>query len=65
MAEKVQAMFKGEKINITEGRSVLHVALRMPKGEKLQVDGADVVSEVHQVLDRIKTFSEKIRNGRV
>ncbi|CDI80540.1 glucose-6-phosphate isomerase, putative [Eimeria acervulina] len=63
VAEKVQAMFKGEKINITEGRSVLHVALRMPKGEKLQVDGADVVSEVHQVLDRIKTFSEKIRNG--
>lgn len=61
--EKIKAMFRGEKINTTEGRSVLHVALRMPKGQTLIVDGKNVVEEVHAVLDKIKTFSEKIRNG--
>jgi glucose-6-phosphate isomerase len=61
--EKIEAMFKGEKINITENRAVLHVALRAPKGESIVVDGADVVPEVHAVLDKMAAFSEKIRSG--
>lgn len=56
-------MFSGEKINSTEKRSVLHVALRMPKGKQLKVGDKDVVAEVHKVLDQIKDFSNKIRNG--
>src|ERR1700729_435173 len=57
------AMFSGEKINITEKRAVLHVALRAPKGEKIVVDGADVVPAVHEVLDRMSAFSDRIRSG--
>lgn len=63
VVDKVQQMFQGEKINSTEKRSVLHVALRMPKGKQLKVGGEDVVAEVHKVLDQIKDFSNKIRNG--
>ncbi|HXW80154.1 MAG TPA: glucose-6-phosphate isomerase, partial [Acidimicrobiales bacterium] len=57
------AMFAGEKINVSEGRSVLHVALRMPKGTSLIVDGVDVVAEVHRVLDQMAVFANKIRSG--
>ena len=60
---RIEAMFSGEKINTTEGRSVLHVALRAPKGEQIFADGKDVVPEVHEVLDRMAAFSEKIRSG--
>jgi len=56
-------MFAGERINVSENRSVLHVALRMPKGTSLVVDGTDVVAQVHEVLDRMAEFSEKIRSG--
>ena len=57
------AMFAGERINVSENRSVLHVALRMPKGTSLVVDGTDVVAEVHEVLDRMADFATKIRTG--
>src|SRR5215831_16960669 len=57
------AMFAGERINVSENRSVLHVALRMPKGTSLVVDGTDVVAEVHQVLDRMARFATRIRSG--
>ena len=56
-------MFRGERINVSENRSVLHVALRMPKGTSLVVDGVDVVAEVHEVLDRMAAFSERVRSG--
>ncbi|AKU24309.1 glucose-6-phosphate isomerase [Massilia sp. NR 4-1] len=57
------AMFAGEKINLTEHRSVLHTALRMPRGKQLIVDGQDVGADVHAVLDRIKAFSDRVRAG--
>src|SRR5262245_63816238 len=57
------AMFAGERINVSENRSVLHVALRMPKGASLVVDGTDVVAEVHEVLDRMAAFATRIRSG--
>jgi glucose-6-phosphate isomerase len=60
---RLDAMFSGEKINITEKRAVLHVALRAPKGEKIIVDGEDVVPAVHEVLDRMSAFSDRIRSG--
>jgi glucose-6-phosphate isomerase len=63
VAERRDAMFAGEKINVTENRAVLHVALRAPKGERIEVDGEDVVPEVHEVLDRMSDFSERIRSG--
>jgi glucose-6-phosphate isomerase len=56
-------MFSGEHINVSEDRAVLHVALRMPKGRSLIVDGEDVVNQVHEVLDRMADFSERIRSG--
>jgi glucose-6-phosphate isomerase len=59
----IEAMFTGHKINITEKRAVLHVALRAPKGEKIVVDGEDVVPAVHEVLDRMATFSDRVRSG--
>jgi glucose-6-phosphate isomerase len=59
----IDAMFRGDKINLTENRSVLHVALRMPKGTKLIVDGKDVVADVHEVLDRMAAFCDRVRNG--
>ena len=60
---KIDAMFRGDKINITEGRAVLHVALRAPKTESIVVDGEDVVPEVHAVLDKMAGFSDRIRSG--
>src|SRR5262245_64533981 len=56
-------MFAGEHINITEDRAVLHVALRMPRGRSLIVDGRDVVADVHEVLDRMAAFAERVRSG--
>jgi glucose-6-phosphate isomerase len=64
LPDRIEAMFSGEKINATEKRAVLHVALRAPLGERIPVDGADVVPEVHAVLDRMAAFSEEIRSGR-
>jgi glucose-6-phosphate isomerase len=63
LRERTEAMFRGDRINTTENRSVLHVALRMPKGTSLVVDGVDVVAEVHRVLDRMTAFSERVRSG--
>ena len=63
LAERRDAMFSGEKINVTENRSVLHTALRLPKDAKLEVDGQDVVADVHEVLDRMAAFAEKVRSG--
>jgi glucose-6-phosphate isomerase len=59
----IDAMFRGDKINFTEGRAVLHVALRAPKGEVILVDGKDVVPEVHEVLDRMARFANRVRSG--
>ncbi|SDU99750.1 glucose-6-phosphate isomerase [Microlunatus sagamiharensis] len=56
-------MFAGDRINVTENRSVLHVALRMPRSESLVVDGTDVVKDVHEVLDKIYAFSDLVRSG--
>ena len=61
--EHRDAMFAGEHINVSEDRAVLHVALRMPKDVSLVVDGADVVAQVHEVLDRMRAFAEQIRSG--
>jgi glucose-6-phosphate isomerase len=63
VAERRDAMFRGDRINVSENRSVLHVALRMPKGTSLVVDGVDVVAEVHEVLDRMTGFAQRIRSG--
>jgi glucose-6-phosphate isomerase len=62
LAERIEAMFRGDRINTTEDRSVLHVALRMPRGAALVVDGTDVVAEVHEVLDRMSAFANQIRS---
>jgi glucose-6-phosphate isomerase len=59
-----EAMFGGEKINTTEDRAVLHVALRAPRGAVIEVDGTNVVPEVHAVLDRMGDFAERVRDGR-
>src|SRR5665213_892551 len=59
----IDAMFAGDKINVTELRAVLHVALRAPKGEQIFADGVDVVPEVHAVLDKMAAFVEKVRSG--
>ena len=58
-------MMHGEKINVTEKRSVLHTALRAPKNTRIMLDGKDIMPEVHEVLDRIRAFSDAIRNGDV
>ena len=63
LAERTEAMFTGERINVSENRSVLHVALRMPKSASLIVDGVDVVKQVHEVLDRMAAFSDRVRSG--
>jgi glucose-6-phosphate isomerase len=60
---RIDAMFRGEKINITEKRAVLHVALRAPKNETIMVDGKNVVPEVHAVLDKMTAFSNRVRSG--
>ncbi|BBH70572.1 glucose-6-phosphate isomerase [Actinoplanes sp. OR16] len=63
LSEKITAMFAGEHINVTEDRAVLHTALRLPRSAKLTVDGQDVVKDVHEVLDRMGAFADKIRSG--
>ncbi|MGH7987603.1 MAG: glucose-6-phosphate isomerase [Candidatus Binataceae bacterium] len=63
LQERTDAMFSGEKINLTEKRAVLHVALRAPRGQSIKVDGKDVVPEVHEVLDRMADFSRRVRDG--
>jgi glucose-6-phosphate isomerase len=63
LSDWTEAMFRGEKINITENRAVLHVALRMPRGTSIIVDGKNVVDEVHEVLDRMSDFSNRVRDG--
>ncbi len=63
LREKIDAMFRGERINVTEDRAVLHVALRAPRGAVIVVDGVNVVPEVHAVLDRMATFAEQVRSG--
>ena len=63
LRERIDAMFAGEKINVTEDRAVLHVALRAPEGERIVVDGVDVVPEVHAVLRKMSAFSERVRSG--
>ena len=63
VAIRRDAMFRGEKINFTEGRAVLHIALRAPRGTQIKVDGVDVVPEVHAVLDKMAAFSNRVRNG--
>jgi len=61
--ERMEAMFRGEKINVTENRAVLHVALRAPRDAVIEVDGKNVVPEVHAVLDKMAAFSDRIRSG--
>jgi glucose-6-phosphate isomerase len=63
LKQRIEAMFRGERINVTENRAVLHVALRAPKGESIVVDGEDVVLQVHAVLDKMSAFSDKVRSG--
>ena len=63
LRERIEAMFRGEKINVSENRAVLHVALRAPREASIVVDGADVVPEVHAVLDKMAAFSERVRSG--
>jgi glucose-6-phosphate isomerase len=63
LVERREAMFRGDRINVTENRPVLHVALRMPRTASLIVDGQDVVGQVHEVLDRMASFSERVRSG--
>ena len=63
LEERRDAMFDGKHINVSENRAVLHIALRMPRGSSLVVDGVDVVQEVHQVLDAMTAFSDRVRAG--
>ena len=63
LRDRIDAMFRGEKINVTEDRAVLHVALRAPRGTRILVDGADVVPAVHGVLDRMADFCARVRSG--
>ncbi len=63
LRSRIDAMFRGDKINTTENRAVLHVALRAPRGTSILVDGKDVVPEVHAVLDRMAAFCERVRSG--
>jgi glucose-6-phosphate isomerase len=63
LAERTAAMWRGERINVSENRAVLHVALRMPKSASLIVDGVDVVAQVHEVLERMAAFATRVRTG--
>lgn len=63
LVDRIEAMFSGEKINVSEDRAVLHVALRAPRQESIVVDGENVVPAVHQVLDRLEEFSKRVRDG--
>jgi glucose-6-phosphate isomerase len=60
---RIDAMFRGDKINVTEDRAVLHIALRSPKSAKIMVDGKDVIPDVHAVLDKMAVFADKVRAG--
>ena len=60
---RIEAMFRGEKLNVTENRAVLHVALRAPRGASIVVDGENVVPQVHAVLDKMADFSHRVRSG--
>jgi glucose-6-phosphate isomerase len=60
---RIDAMFRGDRLNVSEDRSVLHVALRMPAGRSLVVDGVDVAKQVHEVLGRMRGFAERVRSG--
>ena len=64
LADRIAAMFRGQRINTTENRAVLHVALRAPRGEKILLDGHDVVPAVHEVLDRMAKFADQVRSGK-
>src|SRR6185437_13289330 len=63
LRERIDAMFRGDKINVTEDRAVLHVALRAPKGASIIVDGRNVVPDVHAVLDKMAAFAHRVRGG--
>src|SRR5271165_3459083 len=63
VADRRDAMFRGERINATERRAVLHVALRAPRGARIDVDGVDVMPEVHKVLDAMADFAARVRSG--
>src|SRR5678816_2605304 len=63
LRERIDAMFRGHTINVTENRAVLHVALRAPKGASIIVDGENVVPQVHAVLDNMADFSNRVRSG--
>ena len=63
VADRYAAMVRGEPINTTEGRAVLHTALRTPRGRVVEVDGADVIADVHEVLDRMGAFADRVRSG--
>ena len=63
LRQRIDAMFRGEKINLTENRAVLHVALRSPPGQSIIFDGEDVVPKVHAVLDRMAGFADRVRSG--
>ena len=63
LRERIDAMFRGEKINVTENRAVLHVALRAPQGDSIVVDGQNVVPQVHAVLDKMSAFCDRVRSG--
>ena len=63
LRERIEAMFRGDKINLTENRAVLHVALRAPRDQHIFVDGQDVVPEVHAVLDKMTDFAKRVRGG--
>jgi glucose-6-phosphate isomerase len=63
LKNRIEDMFSGEKINVTENRAVLHVALRAPKESKIMVDGKNVVPQIHEVLDRMTDFSNRVRSG--
>src|SRR5215510_6769626 len=64
LRQRIDAMFHGDKINVTEQRAVLHVALRMPSGRSIVVDGENVVPHVHEVLERMKVFATEVRSGK-
>jgi len=63
LRERINAMFRGEKINVTEERAVLHIALRAPRGASIMVDGENIVPQVHSVLDRMSHFADLVRSG--
>ena len=64
LRRRIEAMFRGDRINVTENRAVLHVALRAPREESIVVDGKNVMPEVHEVLDRMTSFADRVRTGR-